>query len=86
MDVFADAFDLWHEVADASYDEVNFYTCLGGLIEMIDGLFIDEAIGLSDDIRLFAGEGISSFCLDVLLDFGMQCKGSDVQFLKYGRE
>ena len=48
--------------------------------------FIDEAIGLSDDIRLFAGAGISSFCLDVLLDFGMQRKGSDVQFLKYGRE
>ena len=78
MDVFADAFDLRHEVANAAHNEVDLYAGLRGFVEMVDGLLIDKAVGLHDDACGVTRQGVSGLRFDVSLNFGMERKGGDV--------
>ena len=74
-DVLADAFNAGHEHADAAHDEVDLHTGLRGLVELFDGLPVDEAVGLDDDAGGFAGPGLAGFLADVFLDGVVEVEG-----------
>src|SRR5690606_36134861 len=56
-DVLAQARDAGTQRADAAHREVHLHACLGGAVEGVDRLLVDDRVELHLDPRLLAGAG-----------------------------
>jgi hypothetical protein len=70
-DVFTQAFDVGDKVADAANNEVDFNTCTCGLVEVVDGVWVDETIGLNNNTCGVSSKCVAGFRLNVALDRGL---------------
>ena len=70
----------WSEAADASNDQFNLHSGLGGFIEKSNDARIHQGVHLGDDVTAAACLGMVDFTADQGLHSRAQADGSDEQF------
>src|SRR5262249_31764070 len=64
-DVFADPGNAGAQRAHAANDQINFYSGLGGPVQGLNYVLVQQSVHLGDDSRRPAGPGVFCFALNV---------------------